>query len=62
MRKPSRARTEDDLTVDLSKLSRDELRAYIAGLRERREAMLHCDGACGLCMHGRACDAFPLED
>lgn len=66
MRKQRRAQSEDvdahTPDVDLSKLSPDELRAYIAGLRELRDAMRHCDGECGRCSRGQSCGADLQED
>lgn len=45
--------------VDLNSLSLDELRAYINGLRERREALIaeRCEGGgCSQCAQRRFCD------
>ena len=46
-------------TVDINSLSLEELRAYINGLRERREALIteRCEGGgCSQCAQRRFCD------
>ena len=52
-------------TVDIDALSLDELRAYINGLRERRQALINdrCDGVeCDRCILRRSCGHCLKED
>lgn len=43
--------------VDVDSLRPEELRAYIAGLRERRQSLIdeRCGAQCDQCMHQRSC-------
>lgn len=57
----SRRQTASD-DVDIDALTTDELRAYIAGLRERRQALIcrRCDGSqCEQCSQLRSAYRYP---
>ena len=43
--------------VDIDTLSAEELRAYIAGLRERKQSIIdeRCGAQCDQCMHRQSC-------
>lgn len=52
-------------SVDINSLSLDELRAYVNGLRERRQALINarCDGVeCERCILQRSCGHCLKED
>jgi hypothetical protein len=55
----SRKRRDANVDVDINTLTLEELRAYIAGLEERRRVIIaaQCDGTrCSRCSHRQSCD------